>query len=91
MEQGLKALMLILETLEIQVIINNHFKESSFDSYACEFRLSKIMFKFLQLSLLKLRCAIIEERLNGGAGFGLQIFVKNKCLKGNLVVFVLVR
>ena len=81
MERGLKAVMLILEKLEVQVIINNHFKEFSFDSYVCEFHLSKTMFKFLQLSQLKLRCAIIEKRLNRAAGFGLKIFVKNKCLK----------
>ena len=73
--------MLILENLEMQVINETRFKEFSFDSYLREFHLSKRMFKFLQLSQLRLRCAYIKKRLNGGAGFGLEIFVKNKCLK----------
>ena len=73
--------MLILENLEMQVINETRFKEFSFDSYLREFHLSKRMFKFLPLSQLRLRCAYIEKRLNGGADFGLDIFVKNKCLK----------
>ena len=81
MVQEVKAVMLILENLEMQVIKDNRFKEFSFDSYLREFHLPKTMFKFLQLSQLRLRCAYMEKRLNGGADFGLDIFVKNKCLK----------
>ena len=57
------------------------FQRISFDSYLREFHLPKTMFKFLQLSQLRLRCAYIEKRLNGGADFGIDIFAKNKCLK----------
>lgn len=39
------------------------FQRISFDSYLCEFHLPKTMFKFLQLSQLRLRCAYIEKRL----------------------------
>ena len=52
MVQEVKAVMLILENLEMQVIKDNRFKEFSFDSYLREFHLPKTMFKFLQLSQL---------------------------------------